>query len=36
MKKLLLSLLVALGFALPARRAANEGGYPWDKFPPRR
>ena len=34
MKKLLLSLLVVLGFALPlAPAAANEGGYPWDKFP---
>jgi ubiquinol-cytochrome c reductase cytochrome c1 subunit len=34
MKKLLLSLLAACGLAaavLPA--AANEGGYPWDKFP---
>ncbi len=34
MKKLLLSLLVVLGFALPlAPAAANEGGYPWDHFP---
>lgn len=31
MKKILLSFLAALGFALPA--AASEGGYPWDKFP---
>ena len=32
MKKLLLCLLVALGFcSLPA--SANEEGYPWDKFP---
>ncbi|MEO8081188.1 MAG: cytochrome c1 [Caldimonas sp.] len=31
MKKILVSLLVAFGFALPA--AANEGGYPWDRFP---
>jgi len=31
MKKVLLSLLLAFGFALPA--AAAEGGYPWDKFP---
>ena len=30
MKKLLLSLIVACGFALPA---AAEEGYPWDKFP---
>ena len=34
MKKLLLSLLVVLGFVLPlAPAAANEGGYPWDSFP---
>ena len=31
MKKFLLSLIVACGFALPA--AAAEEGYPWDKFP---
>jgi ubiquinol-cytochrome c reductase cytochrome c1 subunit len=31
MTKLLLSLLAALAFALPAH--ANEGGYPWDHFP---
>ena len=31
MKKLLLSLLAAFAFALPAH--ANEGGYPWDRFP---
>ena len=31
MKKLLLSLLAAFAFALPAH--ANEGGYPWDHFP---
>ena len=30
MKKILLSLIVACGFALPA---AAEEGYPWDKFP---
>ena len=34
MKKLLISLFVALGFALPALpAAANEAGYPWDRFP---
>jgi len=34
MKKLLISLFVACGFALSALpAAANEGGYPWDKFP---
>ena len=34
MKKLLISLFVACGFALSALPAsANEGGYPWDKFP---
>jgi ubiquinol-cytochrome c reductase cytochrome c1 subunit len=34
MKKLLLSLLVVLGFVLPlAPASANEGGYPWDSFP---
>jgi len=34
MKKLLLSVLVVLGFVLPlAPAAANEGGYPWDSFP---
>ena len=34
MKKLLLRLLVVLGFVLPlAPAAANEGGYPWDTFP---
>ncbi len=34
MKKLLLSLLVVLGFALPlAPASANEGGYQWDSFP---
>lgn len=31
MKKLLLSLLVGFGFLAPAM--ADEGGYPWDKFP---
>jgi ubiquinol-cytochrome c reductase cytochrome c1 subunit len=31
MKKLLLSLLLALGFIAPV--AANEAGIPWDKFP---
>ncbi len=31
MKKLLLSLLLSLGCLAPA--LANEGGYPWDKFP---
>jgi ubiquinol-cytochrome c reductase cytochrome c1 subunit len=31
MKKLLLSLLAAFAFALPAH--ANEAGYPWDHFP---
>lgn len=31
MKKLLLSLLLSFGFFGAA--AANEGGYPWDKFP---
>ena len=34
MKKLLISLFVACGFALSALpAAASEGGYPWDKFP---
>ena len=34
MKKLLLSVLVVLGFVLPlAPAAANEAGYPWDSFP---
>jgi ubiquinol-cytochrome c reductase cytochrome c1 subunit len=34
MKKLLISLFVACCFALSALpAAANEGGYPWDKFP---
>ena len=34
MKKLLLSVLVVLGFVLPlSPAAANEGGYPWDSFP---
>jgi ubiquinol-cytochrome c reductase cytochrome c1 subunit len=34
MKKLLISLFVAFGFMLPALpAAANEGGYPWDRFP---
>jgi ubiquinol-cytochrome c reductase cytochrome c1 subunit len=34
MKKLLISLFVACGFALSALPAsANEGGFPWDKFP---
>jgi len=34
MKKLLISLFVACGFALSAMpAAASEGGYPWDKFP---
>jgi ubiquinol-cytochrome c reductase cytochrome c1 subunit len=34
MKKLLLSLLLVLGFVLPlAPASANEGGYPWDTFP---
>ena len=34
MKKLLLSVLVVLGFVLPlAPASANEGGYPWDSFP---
>ncbi len=34
MKKLLLSVLVVLGFVLPlAPAAASEGGYPWDSFP---
>ncbi len=34
MKKILLCLLTALGLALPLVPAsANEGGYPWDKFP---
>ena len=34
MKKFLISLFVAFGFALPALPTlANEGGYPWDKFP---
>lgn len=34
MKKLLLSLLVVVGFVLPFGSAsANEGGYPWDSFP---
>ncbi len=34
MKKLLLSLLVVLGFVLPlAPASANEGGYQWDSFP---
>jgi len=34
MKKILVILFVALGFALSALpAAANEGGYPWDKFP---
>ena len=34
MKKLLLSLLVVLGFVLPlAPASADEGGYPWDLFP---
>jgi ubiquinol-cytochrome c reductase cytochrome b subunit len=34
MKKILLSLLAALGFLLPlAPAAADEGGYPWDSFP---
>lgn len=31
MKKLILSLLLAIGFIAPV--AANEGGMPWDKFP---
>ena len=31
MKKFLLSLIVALGFVLPA--VASEEGFPWDKFP---
>ncbi|MEO8060836.1 MAG: cytochrome c1 [Burkholderiales bacterium] len=31
MKKLLLSLLIAVGCVTSA--SANEGGYPWDKFP---
>ena len=34
MKKLLISLFVACGFALQAvPAAASEGGYPWDSFP---
>ena len=34
MKKFLICLLVACGFALPVLPAlANEEGYPWDKFP---
>jgi len=34
MKKILLSLVVACGFALPAiPAAASEGGYAWDRFP---
>jgi ubiquinol-cytochrome c reductase cytochrome c1 subunit len=33
MKKLLLSLLVACGLALPVLAMAAEEGYPWDKFP---
>jgi ubiquinol-cytochrome c reductase cytochrome c1 subunit len=34
MKKILLSLLVAIASLLPfAPAAANEGGYPWDSFP---
>jgi ubiquinol-cytochrome c reductase cytochrome c1 subunit len=34
MKKLLISLFVACGFALSAMpAAASEAGYPWDKFP---
>src|SRR5829696_5559547 len=34
MKKILISLFVALGFILPALpAAASEAGYPWDRFP---
>ena len=34
MKKILLSVLVVLGFVLPlAPAGASEGGYPWDPFP---
>lgn len=34
MKKILLHLLVALGFAMPfVPAAAAEAGYPWDRFP---
>ena len=33
MKKLIISLFVALGFALSALPAAANEGYPWDKFP---
>jgi ubiquinol-cytochrome c reductase cytochrome c1 subunit len=33
MKKLLLSLLAACGFALPVLALGADEGYPWDKFP---
>ena len=33
MKKILLVLLVALGFGLPLSAAWADEGYPWDKFP---
>lgn len=33
MKKFLISLLVACGFALPSLPASAAEGYPWDKFP---
>ncbi|MGZ5132519.1 MAG: cytochrome c1 [Caldimonas sp.] len=33
MKKFLISLFVACGFALPSLPASASEGYPWDKFP---